>query len=80
MATLIYRGIPHNPASRTLPQVPRNLMYRGLEHDGMTAQGARRTSASRMSYRGVAYGIAPNGRKIVEGGLDWSPAVGAATA
>ena len=80
MTTLTYRGFPNFPTSQTMPRVPQRLVYRGLNHDGMSGRSARLKSAVQMSYRGVAYILTPNGRIITNRGMSEFATLGAAEA
>ncbi|PWJ21385.1 DUF4278 domain-containing protein [Jannaschia seohaensis] len=60
MTTLIYRGFAYT-ASETAPAAPcaRDLIYRGVRHDGLSTRPAPRIAPAALRYRGAPHGAAP---------------------
>ncbi len=80
MTTMIYRGCTN--IAPALPVTPglKHLVYRSVRHDGITMPSPRRSHGATMSYRGVAYTIAPQRRAILEDRSVASPVLGSALA
>ena len=64
MTTLIYRAVSHTPSPRAMrtPRQPKNLVYRGVAHDGLARRSV--VTAALMTYRGIDYVLSASGERI----------------
>lgn len=65
MSALIYRGYRYSRTTGISDFVPKELIYRGVKHDG-SANATRRTSIMGMSYRGIGYLLLLGGQRVAE--------------
>lgn len=63
MTNLIYRGVKHNGQQTYRPRGAQAQIYRGVPHDGLSAEPTTRLTTIPMLYRGVSYTIAPDGAR-----------------
>jgi hypothetical protein len=61
MTYMIYRGVKHNKQRSTKVRMTKNLIYRGVAHDGMSAAPVARSLGAVMCYRGVRYTVQADG-------------------
>ncbi|QFS82585.1 hypothetical protein FIU97_07165 [Roseivivax sp. THAF40] len=61
MTKMIYRGVTYTRTRHTQRAITKDLIYRGVAHDGMSEAQVARSAQTEMCYRGVRYTMKADG-------------------